>query len=112
MLSIRYIYNKGSLNLLSTHSLRLTAHRYESGNNKPIVDHGKDDPRSHFFPNTSVGIKERSIKPTDSPAQPLQTPFPPFPNDKNPKTGEIGGPRGPEPTVYGDWQRKGRVTDF
>ncbi|KAJ1916545.1 hypothetical protein H4219_003712 [Mycoemilia scoparia] len=36
----------------------------------------------------------------------------PFPNNTNPKTGEIGGPRGPEPTRYGDWERKGRVTDF
>ncbi|XP_041360318.1 succinate dehydrogenase assembly factor 4, mitochondrial-like [Gigantopelta aegis] len=35
-----------------------------------------------------------------------------FPNNKNPITGEIGGPRGPEPTRYGDWERKGRVTDF
>lgn len=35
-----------------------------------------------------------------------------FPNDVNPVTGEIGGPRGPEPTRYGDWERKGRVTDF
>ncbi|XP_060563553.1 succinate dehydrogenase assembly factor 4, mitochondrial-like [Ruditapes philippinarum] len=35
-----------------------------------------------------------------------------FPDDKNPVTGEIGGPRGPEPTRYGDWERKGRVTDF
>lgn len=35
-----------------------------------------------------------------------------FPNDTNPVTGEIGGPRGPEPTRYGDWERKGRVTDF
>ncbi|KAL4228227.1 hypothetical protein ACF0H5_013660 [Mactra antiquata] len=35
-----------------------------------------------------------------------------FPNDVNPTTGEIGGPRGPEPTRYGDWERKGRVTDF
>ncbi|KAK6027575.1 hypothetical protein OSTOST_06390 [Ostertagia ostertagi] len=24
----------------------------------------------------------------------------------------IGGPAGPEPTRYGDWERKGRVTDF
>jgi len=30
----------------------------------------------------------------------------------NPETGEIGGPQGPEPTRYGDWERKGRVTDF
>lgn len=35
-----------------------------------------------------------------------------WPNDINPKTGEVGGPRGPEPTRYGDWERKGRVTDF
>ena len=35
-----------------------------------------------------------------------------FPGDKNPITGEIGGPRGPEPTRYGDWERKGRVSDF
>ncbi|XP_076636664.1 succinate dehydrogenase assembly factor 4, mitochondrial [Colletes latitarsis] len=39
-------------------------------------------------------------------------PLKPFPNNVNPETGEIGGPRGPEPTRYGDWERKGRVTDF
>ena len=39
-------------------------------------------------------------------------PLQPFPNDINPETGEVGGPRGPEPTRYGDWERKGRVTDF
>ncbi|XP_068620789.1 succinate dehydrogenase assembly factor 4, mitochondrial-like [Battus philenor] len=38
--------------------------------------------------------------------------FQPWPNDTNPQTGEIGGPRGPEPTRYGDWERKGRVSDF
>lgn len=25
---------------------------------------------------------------------------------------EIGGPPGPEPTRYGDWERKGRCIDF
>jgi len=25
---------------------------------------------------------------------------------------EIGGPKGPEPTRYGDWETKGRVSDF
>ena len=39
-------------------------------------------------------------------------PYAPFPDDKNPETGEIGGPKGPEPTRYGDWERKGRVIDF
>jgi hypothetical protein len=25
---------------------------------------------------------------------------------------EIGGPKGPEPTRFGDWERKGRCIDF
>tara|TARA_B110000208_G_C11602879_1_gene370714 strand:- start:455 stop:826 length:372 start_codon:yes stop_codon:yes gene_type:complete len=30
----------------------------------------------------------------------------------NAETGEWGGPRGLEPTRYGDWERKGRASDF
>jgi len=26
--------------------------------------------------------------------------------------GERGGPKGPEPTRYGDWETNGRCTDF
>ncbi len=40
---------------------------------------------------------------------PAQPPVPP-PAPKLPK--EIGGAKGPEPTRYGDWQHKGRCTDF
>jgi hypothetical protein len=29
-----------------------------------------------------------------------------------PRPKEIGGPKGPEPTRYGDWERNGRVSDF
>ena len=29
-----------------------------------------------------------------------------------PRPREIGGPSGPEPTRYGDWERNGRVSDF
>ncbi|HEY7672036.1 MAG TPA: succinate dehydrogenase assembly factor 4 [Gammaproteobacteria bacterium] len=25
---------------------------------------------------------------------------------------EVGGPKGPEPTRYGDWERAGRCVDF
>jgi hypothetical protein len=40
------------------------------------------------------------------PAQPeTKTPAPVLPK-------EIGGPKGPEPTRYGDWEQKGRCTDF
>jgi hypothetical protein len=28
------------------------------------------------------------------------------------KVEEIGGPRGPEPTRYGDWEKGGRCSDF
>jgi hypothetical protein len=31
---------------------------------------------------------------------------------EQPKPKEIGGPKGPEPTRYGDWEVKGRCTDF
>lgn len=29
-----------------------------------------------------------------------------------PVSEEIGGPPGPEPTRYGDWERRGRCIDF
>ncbi|XP_066109379.1 succinate dehydrogenase assembly factor 4, mitochondrial [Saccopteryx bilineata] len=41
-----------------------------------------------------------------------QEPLTKFPDDINPVTKEKGGPRGPEPTRYGDWERKGRCIDF
>lgn len=31
---------------------------------------------------------------------------------QHPETGEVGGPKGPEPTRYGDWEKKGRCIDF
>lgn len=42
----------------------------------------------------------------------LISPLTGFPDDVNPETKEKGGPRGPEPTRYGDWERKGRCIDF
>lgn len=30
----------------------------------------------------------------------------------DPVTGELFGPKGPEPTRYGDWERGGRCSDF
>ena len=34
------------------------------------------------------------------------------PKSRNTLTNEIGGPKGLEPTRYGDWERKGRCIDF
>ena len=43
----------------------------------------------------------------DAPAPPAAAPC----NDEAPPV-EIGGYDGPDPTRYGDWQHKGRCTDF
>lgn len=40
--------------------------------------------------------------------KPVTPPAPPAP----PAAKEVGGPKGPEPTRYGDWEQKGRCTDF
>jgi hypothetical protein len=59
---------------------------------------------------------------TSVPAASIQS-TPPVPSDKpsgEAATGslarrlplEIGGPPGPEPTRYGDWEKKGRCIDF
>ncbi len=31
---------------------------------------------------------------------------------RSPERREIGGPKGPEPTRYGDWEKNGRCSDF
>lgn len=54
----------------------------------------------------------------DRPAGPDQTSTPAPAADQaarpvpGPMPKEIDGPAGPEPTRYGDWERKGRVSDF
>jgi hypothetical protein len=45
------------------------------------------------------------VKSADEPVDPaikVKLPLPP----------EVGGPKGPEPTRFGDWEQKGRCTDF
>lgn len=33
-------------------------------------------------------------------------------HEEAPRPREIGGPKGPEPTRYGDWERAGHCIDF
>jgi len=51
---------------------------------------------------------------TDFDSTPPETAVPraPRPVDGRGQPREIGGPKGPEPTRYGDWERKGRCIDF
>jgi hypothetical protein len=41
----------------------------------------------------------------------VEVPTPAVPPTKNERA-EIGGPAGPEPTRFGDWERNGRCVDF
>jgi hypothetical protein len=45
-----------------------------------------------------------------TPPAPAVEPAPVEPNPSKPK--ETGGPKGPEPTRYGDWEKNGRCIDF
>jgi len=47
----------------------------------------------------AVTVTEADPKPAEPPA-------------RKPMPKEIGGVKGPEPTRYGDWEHKGRCTDF
>lgn len=33
-------------------------------------------------------------------------------SQNNIENAEVGGPKGPEPTRFGDWEQKGRCSDF
>lgn len=52
----------------------------------------------------------------DNAADPQQEKSPPQREEQAPQAAEqaeeVGGPAGPEPTRYGDWERKGRCIDF
>ncbi len=52
-----------------------------------------------------TGSKTPKSQPSVQPAVPPQT-------TSEPEKREIGGPKGPEPTRYGDWERNGRCSDF
>lgn len=48
-------------------------------------------------------------QPVDTPDETTPTEAAPAPA---PAPREIDGPEGPEPTRYGDWERRGRCIDF
>jgi hypothetical protein len=71
---------------------------------------GKEDKQQQ---NAGVGVggeADGEERPRHRDAE--KEPLPEWPEGVNPNTGEKGGPKGPEPTRYGDWERKGRVSDF
>jgi hypothetical protein len=57
-----------------------------------------EDTKNHAAPNVAK--------------RPVARPQPPAETPGNTAIAEIGGPSGPEPTRYGDWERGGRCSDF
>jgi hypothetical protein len=56
-------------------------------------------------------VRHAAARPAEAspPPEPAAAPAP-APDPK--ATEELGGPAGPEPTRYGDWEAKGRCIDF
>jgi hypothetical protein len=59
--------------------------------------HSSDVPPPLALTPVAAALKPPSGRPAETASQPVQ---------------EFGGPKGPEPTRYGDWERKGRCSDF
>jgi hypothetical protein len=72
-----------------------------------VTSTNNDAKKSAVKDKTPLGKLDANPHP-DAEKQPLK----PWPNNTNPYTGEINGPSGPEPTRYGDWERKGKCVDF
>jgi hypothetical protein len=53
-----------------------------------------------------------SVDKNAEPPQAVLPPEPPAGVSEEIPSGEIGGPTGPEPTRFGDWEKKGRCIDF
>lgn len=78
--------------------------RFEGGTiNEKEIEIQKKTPRGKMDHELGTGKEDK----------PYEDPYlPKHPGGVNPITGEIGGPAGPEPTRFGDWERKGRCIDF
>lgn len=50
--------------------------------------------------------------PTETQPAPAPQPGGTAADARTPRPKEIGGPKGPEPTRYGDWEKNGRCIDF
>lgn len=63
-----------------------------------------DSTRTEPVPPLALTPAAAALKPARPGANPPAAP--------RPLPAETGGPKGPEPTRYGDWERKGRCSDF
>ena len=57
-------------------------------------------------------IKKGSLMPSETEISKDQAIEKNSDKDQTKPVKEFGGPKGPEPTRYGDWERKGIISDF
>jgi hypothetical protein len=73
-------------------------------------------PEAGFWQNRSCMQNASEAGAESSILAPSTPKIPPVASDPStlepPRVPEIGGPPGPEPTRYGDWEKKGRCIDF
>ena len=74
-------------------------------------------PKAKFWHNIGMPNRADKNEPSPHPVLPAARPEPesaasPATDAVPPRPREIGGPAGPEPTRYGDWEKKGRCIDF
>jgi hypothetical protein len=70
---------------------------------------GKSEVRCHI--DDMPDISGSPLKPAQTPPAAGRPAAPSAPPGA-PQPHEIGGPKGPEPTRYGDWEVNGRCSDF
>ncbi len=100
---------------------RLSPHQAQQLERMPSPLHHSNRTTMRFMTSTTDTDETKTSAPSKSSKAPREEerhrdaekePLPEWPDGVNPHTGEKGGPKGPEPTRYGDWERKGRVSDF
>lgn len=64
----------------------------------------KAAPRPHLTPEAQRALAEAEARRREN--------APPASKAPAPRAKEVNGPKGPEPTRYGDWEKKGIASDF
>jgi hypothetical protein len=85
---------------------------FDGGRKDTTAAFGRESMRrnTHFSTKTDGLAGSNSMTDQSIPQPPAEPPASQQEAPAKPK--EIGGPKGPEPTRYGDWERKGRCIDF
>lgn len=88
--------------------------RWISDNKRPFQEVEKPIPLADTAEQRAMEalIREKHINPDPPLVKPIEDIAGVVEGKPHPETGEIGGPKGKEPTRYGDWERKGRISDF